>query len=68
MDYVGALGIVTVAYVMFTIGTVHKKFRKTSRGPWTGFMVRGSLTSSKSKSENNFSLFGFKIIFMIHEK
>ena len=35
MDYVGALGIVTVAYVMFTIGTVHKKFRKTSRGPWS---------------------------------
>lgn len=25
MDYVGALGIVTVAYVMFSIGTVHKK-------------------------------------------
>ena len=28
MDYVGALGIVTVAYVMFTIGTVHKKVKK----------------------------------------
>ena len=27
MDYVGAVGIVTVAYVMFTIGMVHK-YRK----------------------------------------
>lgn len=35
MDYVGALGIVTVAYVMSTIGTVQKKNRKTSRGPWS---------------------------------
>ena len=40
MDYVGALGIVTVAYVMFTIGTVHKKQKNLERsmdriyGPW----------------------------------
>ena len=33
MDYVGALGIVTVAYVMFTIGTVHKKSEKPREVP-----------------------------------